>query len=80
MNMKRFTIFGLFAVLCAVGCDRSQDIPPGASYKDPVGVNQANAAKAGQAGPTAEQAAASQKIGDDARNFGEQMNQKYGGR
>ena len=57
-----------------MGCNEpSQDLPPGASFKDPTGVNAKNAS-----GQTPAQAEADRKIGENAKKFGAEMNAKYG--
>jgi hypothetical protein len=67
--MKRFTGLLLLAGLAIVGCDdSSQKIPEGASYKAPAGA-QPGAANAN----TAEQ----NRMADEAKRFGTEMNQKY---
>ena len=75
MKLTRSSLLLLVAVGgVLVGCDRSQDIPEGASYKDPMGINAKNA-KAGEAAPSkmqTDQANAAQKTGED-------MKKKYGG-
>jgi hypothetical protein len=74
--MKKCISLIVFGV-ALVGChDSSQDIPPGASFKDPTGMAATNQAN----GPTEEEKKLSQKMGDNAKNFGEQMNAKYGNR
>lgn len=67
--------------ISALGCrDSSQDIPPGASVNDPLGVNAQKQAEGSAKAATPQQLAESEKRGQAAKNFGEEMNRKYGNR
>ena len=74
MKTRATLLIGVLVGVCAAGCNEpSQDLPPGASFKDPTGVNAKNAS-----GQTPAQAEADRKIGENAKKFGAEMNAKYG--
>jgi hypothetical protein len=74
MKTRVTLLIGTLIGVLLVGCNEpSQDLPPGASFKDPTGVNAKNAS-----GQTPAQAEADRKIGENVKNFGAEMNAKYG--
>ena len=74
MKTRATLLIGVLVGVCAAGCNEpSQDLPPGASFKDPTGVNAKNAS-----GQTPAQTETDRKMGEAAKNFGAEMNAKYG--
>lgn len=78
--MKRtlLKLAGIVAVACVlVACDDpAQKLPEGADFRDPTGQN---AKAAPGANPNAN-SPAQEKMAQDAKAFGQDMNQKYGGK
>ncbi|MDX2066613.1 MAG: hypothetical protein SFX74_12810 [Fimbriimonadaceae bacterium] len=75
MRTRLALVSGLLALLI-IGCDNSQDLPPGASLNDPTGANAKQAASGNQ--PKVHQNSPEQDaMAKNAQQFGQEMNQKY---